>query len=1077
MRGKNIDIKGINRHIGSPDNDDGYCSELINLKPQNGLKVVGNKVVKSANIPYTDIKIHKIGKVSNYIGIKRDADGVYVHHFDPNTGLMIHEIARFDAGSEVYFTLLNNQCVISNKTAIKLEVHIFEDGTYKPLYSGLDFNPSISILSTQAHTNEKYVEEWMKMENEDELRAMVQANINKYEKENPTHAEGYFLYAFTLTYYDGTESSMFNLGFCNAFRNTAQSNDFIQNTGVESGNDPKLRIKINFSGYYGIHTLNVTKNTTLYGKYKDLVSKVNLYVSKPLSRYPIVEEYAYVSTLGSDLTTQFLAMPRSADKSGLEKELLYKQKSWTLREFCNNGINGYKLKFGGDEQTTGATMEVFGPNADRAGKMFTYNKKVHYYDTNVRLHLEQPKVEYKPYGYIADQGFEDYTTAKADAIVYIRTGEKMLSFRYNDCNVWLVKGMFGNSDYNLALPAMLMVADSRAERVEFVITSCASNSSLAGRKYTAELTPSPAYNYAYYFGDNILPVTSYEIFDGKYPEPTDTYSETNTINVSANGMPMVFPVAYSYKFDGNITALSVAMQQISDAQVGQWPVNVLTDNGIYALQQGNGAVLYSNIIPLTGDTCVNPSVCYTSQGTAYISNGAVYLINGRNTTKMSLLLEGQPDTYVQNNESFLKCCGGSLYNISSFLSQKDFREYVDNAKLSWCANTNELIVSNPAYPYSYVYDFVYNAWYKVMGTYEGIEDNLILKPVMLNDGSEAPATCKVTLNALHSEQTKQISVQSKAAYPTALSCGAGHNIALVIDGTQVASAVFTQITYTPMMMAVLCESISYLEDEPGMLYSKTDLSGKVVRLYNTSTKAEIFSATFSATAESVLTPDKAIGGKITLTIGNIAYNEVFLASSSAVTLLNNLADKVNNNDTSVFASVRGNSIVLTAKQAGSAGNNIPVAVTTTDSNYIYISATAMTGGANISLEPSDYKEIIDWSLDEPANQQTVHLHTRPMMLDNPHGYKTIRRALINCLAQLKGQQNLSLYIYASNDLVNYKCVAAAQRQDCDIAQITTDRVAKAYKYFIFMIGGTVDNNTQIGHIALAIEDVVNKKLR
>ena len=90
MRGRNIDFKGINRQIGSPDNDDGFCSELINLKVQNGLKIAGNKVVKSAEIPYTDIRIHKIGKVSNYIGIWRDAKGSSVQHFDPETGKTIH---------------------------------------------------------------------------------------------------------------------------------------------------------------------------------------------------------------------------------------------------------------------------------------------------------------------------------------------------------------------------------------------------------------------------------------------------------------------------------------------------------------------------------------------------------------------------------------------------------------------------------------------------------------------------------------------------------------------------------------------------------------------------------------------------------------------------------------------------------------------------------------------------------------------------------------------------------------------------------------------------------------------------
>ena len=1067
MRGKYIDIKGINRQVGSPDNDDGYCSELINLKPQNGLKVVGNKVVKSANIPYTDIKIHKIGKVSNYIGIKRDADGVYVHHFDPNTGLMIHEIARFDASSEVYFTLLNSQCVISDKTAIKLEVHQFNGYGYKLHSDGLHL--PISSTFDREFTDKQHVTD-LYGNSDEELRASFQSYINKFKIENKELCEGAFLYAFTLTLNDGNETGMFNLTPVTTQwkENPSDAGSFIVAKSRQinaEGKPTETRFKFN-NFYQKVTVITDAIAEEVKKDFEEQVSKVNLYVSRPVTRMPINEDTEFVvhdSNWDENWVEYYIGFDAvMTEKSGIEKELLYKQKSWTLEEFCN-GIT-YTLEFGGDKQTTGATMEVSQSSIDRAGKMFTYNNKVHFYDSKVRLTAQSPLLHEPQYE----------NTANATIYVYLHTENKDNVLKFEDVKIGTEADEAFPNKRRLALPDMVVFPDSRAYKMAILVND-ASVVGTESKAIVATMSPSPAYNYAYFFRENGTSVVADT--DVLLTELSDTYEETNAINVTANGQPMVFPVAYSYKFDGNITALSVAMQQISDAQVGQWPVNVLTDNGIYALQQGSGAVLYSNIIPLTGDTCVNPSVCYTSQGTAYISNGAVYLINGRNTTKMSLLLEGQPDTYVQNNQSFLKCCGGSLYNISSFLSQKDFREYVNDAKLSWCANTNELIVSNESYPYSYVYDFVYNAWYKVVGTFEGIEDNLILKPVMLNDGSEAPATCKVTLNALHSEQTKQISVQSKAAYPTALSCGAGHNIALIIDGTQVASAVFTQITYTPMMMAVLCESISYLEDAPGMLYSKTDLSGKVVRLYNTSIKAEIFSATFSATAESKEIPDKAIGSVITLTIGGKAYTESFLASSSAVTLLNNLADKVNNNDTSAFASVRGNSIVLTAKQAGSAGNNIPVAVTTTDSNYIYISSTAMSGGADISLTPSAYKEIIDWSLDEPANQQTVHLHTRPMMLDVPHGYKTIRRALINCLAQLKGQQNLSLYIYASNDLVNYKCVAAAQRQDCDIAQITTDRVAKAYKYFIFMIGGTIDNNTQIGHIALSIEDVVNKKLR
>jgi hypothetical protein len=856
-------------------------------------------------------------------------------------------------------------------------------------------------------------------------------------------------------------------------------------TGNKDGSNPTLTTKFAWSGFYKKHQLQVTKSdelTNQYKKYKDLIKNINLYVSKPITRYPIKKDSVTVSGMGwedAELTTlKVISIPEQyVEFTGIEKALLYKQKSWTFEEFCN-GIY-YTMRFGGDEQTTGATMEVYGSNTDRAGEMFTYNKKVHFFNSKARLNLNIGDTKYVPYKSMSDSGYATNYEATATALVYVKNGNEDLIFRYDGCKVILANTSY-DSTYRLVLPDMMVIEDSRVSRVEFIIRSIKSDiviNELINIKFSVNFSASPAYNYAYYFGGPTGEVKSISKFDGIYPILVDTYHETDVINVSDNGAPFIFPVAYSYKFDGNITALAVAMQQISDAQVGQYPVNVFTDNGIYALQQGSGAVLYSNIIPLTGDTCINPSICYTSQGIAYISNGAVYILNGRNATKMSLLLEGQPDTYIQNNQSFLKCCGNSLYDISSFLSSADFREYVNDAKLSWCANTNELIVSNKAYPYSYVYDFVYNSWYKVSGTYEGVEDNLILKPVTLNNGSASPASATVTLSALHVEPTKQISVLSKATYPTTLSCGAGNNIALLIDDTQVASAVFSQITYTPMMVSVLCESIGYLEDEPGTIYSKTDLAAKSIRLYNISTGAEIFSSTFTATSESKEIKDKAIGAVVSLKVGTNTYTEPFLASSSAVTLLNNLADKVNATDTNVFATVNGNKITLTAKTAGEQGNNINISVSSTDANYIYISTTQMTGGQDISLKPSAYKEIVDWSIDNQGAQQMIHLHTRPMLIDNPNGYKTIRRAVLNCIAQLKGKQNLSLYIYASNDLIDWKCVAAAQRKDCDIAQITTDRTAKAYKYFVFMIGGIVSNNTNLGHITLAVEDVVNNKLR
>ena len=121
--------------------------------------------------------------------------------------------------------------------------------------------------------------------------------------------------------------------------------------------------------------------------------------------------------------------------------------------------------------------------------------------------------------------------------------------------------------------------------------------------------------------------------------------------------------------------------------------------------------------------------------------------------------------------------------------------------------------------------------------------------------------------------------------------------------------------------------------------------------------------------------------------------------------------------------------------------------------------------------------MVDWSKANYNAQQTIHLHTRPLHLGDNNTYKTIHRSLLNCLAQLTGSHNLSLYIFASDNLTKWKCVCAAQRKDCNIAQITTHRAAKAYKYFVFMIGGLVPQSTQLSDIILTLEDIATKKLR
>lgn len=1066
MRHTSLHIKGINRNIGSPDNDTGFCSELINLKDSNGVKVVIDKAVESANIPFTRIRLHRINKTVNHIGVQDDATGVKVVHFDPRSGKILYTFDTFSAGSDIHYTLLGNQVVISDRTAIKEYVHQFT-GKYTRLYSGLDFDIKPEVTPDFYPNSSTLI--YIPAPNEQQYLSSCRAEINKFEINNKNYCEGLFLYAFTLTLYDGTETGMYGLNMISTDYTEWQGNynAFVSAARASMAGSGEIATSFFWNKFYQKFTIAITENITLLGKYKNLVKKVNLYVSAPISKMPITEDRVDISAIWEDSKVSVLDGIKinvlRSDESGLEKALLYKQKSWSFEDFCK-GV-GYTFEFGGDKQTTGATMEVYASDLDRAGKMYTYNKRVHFYDSKVRLNLKLGKLMHP----------RATGSVETTVIVKLRTSNSESVLRYDNI-------LIGTTQPDmllmpkLLLPEMVVFPDSRAYQMDIIIER-SDIEGFAGRILSIPLVSSPAYNYAYcYCGEAFNGGTS--LFDGTYPTLSNTYDETDVINVTESGNAIVFPVQHSYVFGGNITSVTVSTDDISNAQVGQYPLSVFTDNGVYALAQGDGAVLYSNIIPVTGDTCLNESIIPTRNGVVYIANDALYLLRGKNAQKMSLLLEGEPDTYIQNNPSFLKCCSNSLYNVLPFLSTVDFREYIKDATLSWVANTNELIVSNKAYTYSYVYDFTGNSWYKVTGTFEGIEDNLVLRPVEQTTINATPSTGKITVPIIHKEKTKTFDSICSADLTSSSSCGAGHTIALVIDGTQVASASFSQITRMPMILSVLCEKIGYLEDYDGTVYATADLSAKPIVVYNITTNSQMAAASFVASSQSVTIPDKAIGAKVQVTIGGYVFNSLFDENASVITLLNDIENKINaTDDCPVSAQVVRNTINLTSKETGQLTNNINVSVSSTDNDYLYINATAMTGGRDISLEPLQYRNIINWATNTTGEDTMIHLHTRPISLEAKNTYKALKSITLNCLANLTGIHNLSLYTFASNNLIDWRCVSAAQRKDCSVSTIFSDRTAKAYKYFIFMIGGIVPDTTQLSDIILAIEDYATRKIR
>ncbi len=1071
MSRTDIRFRGIVRNANLSDSSIGDCEELINVIPENGsLKIVKDKEEVSVNIPYKDVIIHEVGGIKNYIGKTSGS----IAHFDPETGLV--KMVLYYNTEDVYLTLLNNQVIISDRKNIRNINYVFNGYSYEMLSENLDISISSVITKTyydKEFEGETFLGTGVSATSKQNFLSSLQSVVNKFKIQNKTYCEGIFLYAFTVTLNDGTETGMYNLNFVSTnYKVEPSEKDAFINIHKWALDDARLFVRIFFADFFQSIQLKVQSNELLLN-HKKQISKINLYVSVPITRMPLLEnsveilgpewnEFGEMTDFDSDIKS-FSFDKFNISDSKIEKTLLYRQKSWTLEEFAR-GVE-YQIEFGGDVQTTSKTMEVVNTSIVRAGKLFSYNNRIHYYDSLVRLLPALGNM------YVASD--EGYTDIEMNVYVYIHTSEGNNVMKYQNI-------LFGttesDSEYfkTIKLPSMIIYSDSRAFKM--VIES-------GGRYATIPLYSSPSYNYAYAFGDKIqLHLLPDNPEDGILPDHNDVYSERFAINISAHNQPFVFPIEHSYLFAGRIKALGYATEPISQTQIGQYPLYVFTDKGIYAMEQGSGVVLYANQILINTDN-VDDTVVQTRNGVIYIANGGVYVLSGRNSLHLSLPINGPIDTDIRRSVAYSQCCiSDTLYNAGMHISQVEFEKFLPECRLIYIPHRDELVVSNPKYQYSYVFSFIYKTWYKITDTLSPVDGNVVQKHLFLSESVAKAAKGSLTVSTVIVSPEHQFTSQQRAIYSgTAYQSDKDERFALIMGGTQISSVNIQYPTKLPIIIALLCKDVPYLDcmydGASHYIYSSMDLSqGATVQLVNTTTNYTIFEITFEEHNAVVTIPAKGVGDTIKISsapAGTITTRQL-QAVDNVLTVSQLISAAINNAESiRVTSDVNYNILTLVANTPGEEGNNI--ALTYDGGDYVGLYSEKMSGGKDISLEPGDYTVLLDYTK-EKESYKMIHLQSRPMSFTE--AYSIMRRMVLHCRAKLQfNGTNLSMYLFASNNMVDWACVSGSQKKGVIIDHIRLQRSARAYKYYIVIIGGTVRTDSELSYISAEIEERFNSKLR
>jgi len=216
--------------------------------------------------------------------------------------------------------------------------------------------------------------------------------------------------------------------------------------------------------------------------------------------------------------------------------------------------------------------------------------------------------------------------------------------------------------------------------------------------------------------------------------------DNNRVQISEVNNSFFFPAKNSQQVStGIIRAFGTNTEDVSSGQYGQYPIYVFTSKGLWAFEIGTGDVYIKNVLPVNGEVIKdNYSKLNLSFGVAYITSEGLKIISGKDVIEISEPVEGiQDQTFSDNLNLRFFLNHASIVEMLNYIDKVPFNTYLSGAVLGYNKgiDNNELIVTNPNYEYSYIYDINNKYWWKMSGQYSVLINNYPELYAVNEDGS------------------------------------------------------------------------------------------------------------------------------------------------------------------------------------------------------------------------------------------------------------------------------------------------------------------------------------------------------
>ena len=487
---------------------------------------------------------------------------------------------------------------------------------------------------------------------------------------------------------------------------------------VKDGNVEKfLHNPFSLSGekvYYTIKKADLSE-------WSDVVKGIDIFFSKELplvkegaieDNYRIVEEDDVNGNPARVLRFSLPVLPDDEQREQIISEtLFYKVASLDIEDIKGDSQTpeplAYTCSLSNLIHQRTLLLDNFSLHTLRAKESYVYNGRLHLGDVTTRF-------------------FDGYPLSLFSVAQETYHGVAMPAYTKRGFVRVSLKGTMGQSQMILPfetdtykLSAYLSYPDSRAVSIEIIGMTTSGSPNYYDR---FPLKAAPNENMAYYLNPGFNPITLHPIQSSMggtlFPEVKNPEEYVpGKLRVSAVYNPFSFPQINTYTISsGSVLGMAAATAALSQGQYGEFPLYVFTTDGIWALRQGSGDILYASQSPVNREVALSPRhIVSVDDAVLYLSEQGLMALQGSDVVLLSRPFDGLPDTLPGDTVSVLDT-GLSITSIA--VDATPFGNFVKNAVIGYNYIEKELLFLSPGYPYMWVFDLASAQWTRRMTTYK-----------------------------------------------------------------------------------------------------------------------------------------------------------------------------------------------------------------------------------------------------------------------------------------------------------------------------------------------------------------------